>query len=82
MNNTSQGQKYFFNGQNLARMRQYIQYYIQYYYLVNTLAFSIEVVICNFCTDRHYTVALFNCLTITYNAVFKYLDLGFQREYE
>ena len=82
MNNTSQGHIYFFYALNIARARQYIQYYTQYYFLINTVVFSIKVLICNICTGRHYTDALFNCLTITYNVVFKYLDLGFQCGYE
>ena len=70
MYNESQGHMYFFNAKNSVRIRQYIQYYTQYYFLINTVIFSIEVVICNICTKRLYTDALFNCLTITYNTVF------------
>jgi hypothetical protein len=69
MDSESQGHMYFFNANNFVRIRQYIQYYTQYYFLINTVIFSIEVVICNICTEQHYTDALFNCLAITYNAV-------------
>jgi hypothetical protein len=69
MNNEPQGQRYYYKGLNSQDIRQNIQYYIQYYLLISTVLFSIDTVICNNFTDSHYTDALFNCLTITYNAV-------------
>mgnify|MGYP000088374011 CR=1 FL=1 len=82
MNSESQSHKYFFTGLNFKKTRQYIQYFIQYYFIINTVLFGIKFVFCNTFTEYHDIDALINCLTIPYNAVFYYLDLGFQRRYE
>ena len=70
MDKESQGTNYFFNAKNSQELRQNIQYFIQYYFIINTVLCSIRAVFCNKFTDWHYSDALFNCPTITYNAVF------------
>ena len=70
MNKESQGTSYFFNAKNSQDLRQNIQYFTQYFPLINTVLFNAQVVICNNFTEYHDTDALFNCPTITYNAAF------------
>ena len=70
MNKESQGTSYFFNAQNSQDTRQNIQYFIQYFRLINTVLFNVQVVICNNFTEYHDTLALFKSPTIPYNAVF------------